>query len=273
MFVDLVIGFCNHLTDVPVYRTFHIGLLSRLPEYFEEHGFQSPSDAYDGPFQFAMGTKQHYFEWLKSNPKHQQAFNTLMTIGRMNRGEEWFDFYPVEEKLQVAGSKMLLIDIGGGLGHDLIAFKQRYPQLPGKLMVQDLPIVIDDVKDLPPGIEAMKHDFFAPEPIKNAKAYYFRNVFCDWPDKQAREILNNIKAVMNKESLLLINEAALPDTNIPLYPTQLDMSMIALFSSLYRTLTQFKELLDSAGFEVVKIWTPKIMVPGAGTLFEAVLKK
>lgn len=154
-------------------------MLSRLPEYFEEHGFQSPSDAYDGPFQFAMGTKQYYFKWLRSNPKHQQAFNTLMTIARMNRGEEWFGFYPVEEKLQVAGSEMLLIDIGGGHGHDLIAFKQRYPKLPGKLMVQDLPIVIDDVKNLPPGVEAMKHDFFDPEPIKNAKAYYFRNVFCD----------------------------------------------------------------------------------------------
>ena len=219
-----------------------------------------------------MSSKSHYFEWLESTPKHQQAFNTLMGISRMNRGEEWFDFYPVEKKLRVADTETLLVDVGGGLGHDLVAFKQRFPQLPGKLIVQDLPIVIDDVKNQPSGIEAMKHDFFTPQPIKGAKAYYLRTVLHDWPDKQAREILSNIRAVMNKDSILLINENALPDSNVPLYPAELDMSMMVLFSSLDRTQTQFKELLDSAGFDLVQVWTPKVIIPGSGTLFEAVLK-
>ncbi|KAL2041246.1 hypothetical protein N7G274_006191 [Stereocaulon virgatum] len=33
IFVDLVVGFCNKLMNVSVNRTFHIGILSRLPEY------------------------------------------------------------------------------------------------------------------------------------------------------------------------------------------------------------------------------------------------
>lgn len=250
-----------------------MAILSRLPEYFEERGFRNPIDAFDGPFQYAMGTKLHYFDWLQSHPKDQKAFNTLMSISRMNRGDEWYEYYPVEEKLRAAGSEPLLVDVGGGLGHDLIAFKQKFPHLRGKLIVQDLPVVIDDVKDLSPGIEAMKHDFFKPQPVKNAKAYYLRTVLHDWPDKQAMEILSNIRGAMSKHSILLINENALPEENVPLYPAELDISMMVLFSSLDRTQSQFKKLLESAGFELVQIWTPKVMVPGSGTLFEAVIKQ
>ena len=107
----------------------------------------------------------------------------------MDRGEEWFEVYPVEERLRAAGDKPLLIDIGGELGHDLTALKAKFPNIFEKLVVQDLPIIIDHVKDLPPGIEAMKHDFFSPQPVKDVKAYYCRNFLHDWPDKQAREIL------------------------------------------------------------------------------------
>ena len=251
----------------------HIDILSRLPGYFEEKGFKNPSDAFYGPFQYAMRTNLHYFDWIKSKPKHQTAFNTVMGISRMGRGEEWFEFYPVGKKLQVeASSQPLLVDVGGGLGHDLIAFKEKFPTLPGKLILEDLPIVIEDVKNLPEGIEAISHDFFTPQPVKGAKAYYLRTVLHDWPDKQARQILGHIRASMTKDSVLLINENTLPEAHVPLYPAELDLSMMAIFSSLDRTRTQFKDLLDSTGFALIQTWTPKVMVPGSGTLFEAVLK-
>lgn len=248
-----------------------MNVLSRLPDYLARIGFQNPSDAFDGPFQYAMGTKTHYFEWLNSHPRDQTAFYNLMSISRMDRGEEWFDFYPVDERLRVTGDEPLLIDVGGGQGHDLIALKAKFPNIAGKLVVQDLPIVIDHVKDLPLGIEAMKHDFFSPQPVKDAKAYYLRNILHEWPDKQVREILANIKTAMNKDSILLINENVLPETDVPLYPAMLDLSMMAIFSSLGRTQSQFKELLVSAGFKLLQVWTPKVGLPGSGTLFEATL--
>ena len=254
-------------------RTSYMDVLAKLPEYLGQKGFRNPSDAFDGPFQYARGTKIHYFEWLKSHPRYQTAFNTVMGIARINRGEEWFDFYPVEERLHVAGDMPLLVDIGGGLGHELRTLKSRFPNLHGRLLVQDLPVVIDNVKDLPSGIEAMKHDFFTPQPVKDAKAYYLRAVLHDWPDKQVREILKHIRAAMNKESILLINENVLPESNVPLYPAMLDLSMMAFFSSLERTRPQFKDLLHSAGFRVLKVWTPEVMVPGFGTLFEAAIQE
>ena len=107
----------------------------------------------------------------------------MIGISRLNRGKEWYEYYPVDKNSRAAGSEPLLVDVGGGLGHNLVVFKQKLHHLPRKLIVQDLPVVIDDVKELSPGIEAMKHDFFKPQPVKNAKAYYLRPVLHDWPDK------------------------------------------------------------------------------------------
>lgn len=100
-----------------------MAIFSRLPEYFEERGSRNPTDAFDGLFQYAMGTKLHFFDWLQLHPRDQKGFNTVMGISRMNRGDEWYEYYPVEANFGAAGSEPLLVVIGGGLGHDLIAFE------------------------------------------------------------------------------------------------------------------------------------------------------
>jgi hypothetical protein len=246
---------------------------AKLYDYFEANGYQNPGDAYDGPFQFAMGTKDHYFVWLNKHPADQQAFNSVMTMGRSFRSEEWFEFFPVQEKLHASPERTTLIDIGGGLGHDITEFKKKFPELPGKLVVQDLPQVIDDISEpLPDGVEAVKHDMFKPQPIKGAKAYYLRTVLHDWPDKQVLQVLAQIHEAMTEDSVLLLNENSMPDTNVPPYSAHVDFLMMEGFASLERTEQQWIDLLEAAEFKVVKVWKPKLQVIGSNALFEATLK-
>jgi hypothetical protein len=40
----------------------------------------------------------------------------------------------------------LLVDIGAGRGHDLIGFRKRLPNGLGKLVLEDLPAVIEEVQ-------------------------------------------------------------------------------------------------------------------------------
>ena len=55
----------------------------------------------------------------------------------------WADpgFYPVTERLfdgfDSSVSDLLPVDVGGGMGHDLVELKEKYPKLPGKLILQD----------------------------------------------------------------------------------------------------------------------------------------
>jgi hypothetical protein len=192
-----------------------------------------------------------------------------MSLSQKATGVPWFETYPVTENLIVKSpSDTLLVDIGGGLGHDLIALKDRFPDLPGKLILQELAVVINDVKDLPIGIEAMAHDFFKPQQVKNAKAYYLRHVLHDWPDKQAVLILESIRGAMGPESILLIDENVLLEVGVPLFSAQTDMNMMLAFSSLERTEVQYRELLKRSGFRIVRVWPQTL---GLAMLFEAVV--
>jgi hypothetical protein len=116
-----------------------------------------------------------------------------------------------------------------------------------------------------------KHDFFTEQPMKRARAYYFRNIFHDWPDKDCVEILKRTVAAMKPGySKILIFEWVLPATGVPLYPALLDVNMMALLNGMERTEVQWKALLNAAGLEVVKFWTAG---PESEGLIEAVLKQ
>jgi len=66
---------------------------------------------------------------------------------------------------------VLLVDVAGGRGHDIQAFKKAFPNKKGRLVLEDLPAVIDDISELDEGIERVKYDFFTPQPIKGELKY------------------------------------------------------------------------------------------------------
>lgn len=76
-----------------------------------------------------------------------------------------------------------MVDVGGAGGHELLGFKKAHPDLHGRLVLQDLPAVIDavDSKALAAaGVEAMSHDMLTPQPIQHAKLYHLKMVLHDW---------------------------------------------------------------------------------------------
>ena len=150
---------------------FDLGMkaLADLPEYFTKFGYKSPTGTTDGPFQFALDTNLNTFEWWAAKPVLAQNFNTFMTGVRGSR-PSWITWFPVEERLlrdaKQDANETLMVDIAGGRGHNLADIKNVFPHAPGRLILQDLPHVIDDSKSLDPAIEKMKHDMFDPQPIK-----------------------------------------------------------------------------------------------------------
>jgi hypothetical protein len=62
----------------------------------------------------------------------------------------------------------MLVDVGGGEGHDLKLFLERFPEAKGSLVLQDLPAVVNGGfgDKTPPGVISMSHDFFDAQPVK-----------------------------------------------------------------------------------------------------------
>lgn len=236
----------------------HLSLfVAQLPEYFKQKGWKNPDDIDDSPFNFALGSKRGYFDYMAANPYYQDAFDTVMASPYRRDEKSWLDFFPVEEKLQVqSASEVLLVDVGGGRGKDLQAFRERFPGLQGKLVLQDLSHVTETA-DIPCEIETQVHNFFDEQPVKSAKAYYLRTVLHDWPDKQAVEILSRIREAMGPNSLVLIHEKAMPETNIPWMAAIGDMTMMTAFSAAERTKNEWETLLNNAGLKLTGFWKPE----------------
>ena len=118
----------------------------------------------------AFKTNLGMFEFLNERPKRLSAFNTFMEGHRADR-IPWFQYYPVDNSLGDGTQNekaVLLVNIGGGRGHDLEAFKSAFPHQRGRLVLQDLPETIDDIDHLALGVESVKHDFFPTQPIQGS---------------------------------------------------------------------------------------------------------
>ncbi|KAI9036880.1 S-adenosyl-L-methionine-dependent methyltransferase [Aspergillus affinis] len=253
----LALGFAGGAPPSEVIKNFHMILRATayVPEFLEAREYNSPDDAYDSPFQRAYGTELHHFEWLGKHPDEQHAFNVVMeTSNRAVEGQQWYDFYPWEERLLAGGNA------------------DREKKNPtGRLIVQDLPEVVRDIQEpAAQGIEAQGYNMFDAQPVRGAKAYYMRTVLHDWPDKQALQALQRIREAMADDSVLLINENTLPESAVPRFNTSVDLIMMTMFSSLERTDKQWQSLLERAQFKVVTVWRADNQGVGSNALFEAV---
>ncbi|KAL9627693.1 MAG: hypothetical protein Q9204_006395 [Flavoplaca sp. TL-2023a] len=233
--------------------------LSSLPKYLSKKSYSNPTDPADGPFQYAHNTKKVFFDYLETHPELSMSFNNYMAGHRRGR-PNWMDadFYPVQEAvkdIKLDSETPVLVDIGGGKGHDVMEFKKKFPSLPGRLIVQDLPNTIQRVASTHQGIEFLPHDFFTPQPIKGARFYYLHCVLHDWTDDDCRKIIGELKKAMTKGySKLLVHDNVVPNQNAPWFMTGLDILLMTLVATSERSEKQWRDLLSSAGLSVVKIW-------------------
>lgn len=147
----------------------------KAPKFLYENGYKAPSEPTDGFVQYANQTKYNTFDFLHSMPYLFQDFNLFMG-NTMGAREYWHEWYDVNGRL-ITGfdhskSPTLLVDVGGGKGHDLLAFDSTFGSPPkhyeGKLVLQDLPHVLDDIaeNELSANIVKMSHDFFTEQPVR-----------------------------------------------------------------------------------------------------------
>ena len=102
----------------------------------------------------------------------------------------------------------------------------------------------------------MSHDFFTKQPVLGARAYFLHHVLHDWSDEDCRIILENIKpALKQDESMVLLNELLIPDTDSERSATALDLIMMATNCGRERSERAWRDLIESAGLRVVKVWS------------------
>ncbi|KAL4802532.1 O-methyltransferase-domain-containing protein [Aspergillus unguis] len=226
-----------------------------LPSYLSKTSYAEPTSATNNNYSDSDADKLTFFERLQTSPSHYEAFT-----GHMEAWTAWKTPWTkvVDTEKLLAGAdltKPFVVDVGGNTGIDISHVLAKHPNLPkGSLVLQDLPEIIEKA-NVDEKVTAMVHDFWTPQPVTGSKIYFMHAVLHDWPLDKATLLLNNTKEAMTKGySKLLIYDIVVPPTGASISQTTMDVNMMSLLSAAERTQSQWKELLEGAGFRIVKFW-------------------
>ena len=232
--------------------------LAAFPAWLSKNKYRSTTSGKDCAFQEALHTDLGAFEFLGQNP--EQAAATFEYMARQKvRNQGWMDgSVQVAEEFQLTGEevedgRVLLVDVGGGGGHQCFEFRAAFPERKGRLIVQDTEVMvgmIDQNKAKKTDLEPMAHDFFTSQPVQEAKVYYLRTVLHDWPDAKAVEILSHLKDAMAEDSMVVLDEIVVPGKGASEKQVLYDMVMLACLGSGERSESQWREVLEAAGLKL-----------------------
>ncbi|KFY01868.1 hypothetical protein V490_00739 [Pseudogymnoascus sp. VKM F-3557] len=236
---------------------------SAFPDFLRETNYVNPTDKDKSAWKYAYKTDQHFFEYVNSpgRERNLEAFRNHMQFKTV--GLKWYEVPGIMETAfggaEVGKEDVLLIDVGGNGGHDLIGFHEAHPSIPGRLVLQDLPTIIQSIDSdalARQGIEAMGHDFFTPQPIHGAKVYYLKMCLHDWPNAQCIQILSQLKLALKPGySRILLNEIVIPDEKAGWFETSVDILMMQVHSAQERREREWVALVDAVGgLRVKHIW-------------------
>jgi hypothetical protein len=74
------------------------------------------------------------------------------------------------------------------------------------------------------------------------------------PDHKVQQLLMNIKSAMTSDSILLIDEMILPESNVNAYATAMDMTMMSAFAASERSEANWRKILDKVGLDLVNVF-------------------
>ncbi|CAJ2509763.1 Uu.00g056630.m01.CDS01 [Anthostomella pinea] len=249
------------ITELAEKSGVNIDLLKRLLRYYQ--ATDSISQVGDDTFQSsnvtrALSDADHgkSLRWIK---KGGLSSSTLDFEKRFSQG--------------ATSSTILFVDVGGGSGSQARTFRQRYPNLPGRVLLQDQLEVVQHVKiELASSrIEAEVYAIFTPQ-ISLLLAEHL-------PWSKCKEILTKAKAGMTKESVLLIDEIVLPERHATTQGAEHDIEVmvtVVAASKLFclqchdprenviadststavgmeRTRAQWESLLNEAGLKIIEV--------------------
>jgi len=188
-----------------------------------------------------------HFDWMAEHADASSTFNKAMaqSLRRQGNPVESYDY----------SGKRLVVDVGGGRGDLISSVLVANPAMEGVLF--DLPQGSAEAQSLlqAKGVEDRCHiktgSFFDSIP-SGGDVYVLSRILHDWPDDKAATILANCRKAIKDDGTLLIRDYVLSDGDVQ--GSTLDVTMLIMTGGEERTESEWKNLLQSAGFALTRVY-------------------
>ena len=205
----------------------------------------------------------------EGNPRWKQAFGTEGTIFdhfyRTDEAKQDFlqgmhglgllSSPKVVEAFDLSGFRQL-VDLGGATGHLAIAACERNPDL--RAVIFDLPQVIEaaqlyaSLSSVGDRVEVKPGDFFQDD-LPEADLFAMGRILHDWPEPTIQSLLAKIyRRLPPGGGILLAEKLLFEDKTGPVSAELQSLNMLLCTQGKERTLTEYRQLLEEAGFRSVR---------------------
>lgn len=235
----------NSLRDLAI-RTYDI-------DYPAWAGMLDAMKAGVAPFEFTFGTG--FYQYLSTDPPANDAFNHAMASMSASVNPAVIDAYEFPRTGRI-------VDVGGGSGVLLSAILKSHPELEGVLF--DLPSALVgatanlEKAKVSDRCALVEGSFFDGVPT-GGDLYILKLVLHNWNDDSASTILRQCRRAIRDSGRLLIAERVMPERTDAKAAQVVgsDLTMFVLMGGAERTESQFKALLEVAGFAMTRVITAK----------------
>lgn len=199
---------------------------------------------------------ESFWQFLESHDEAARIFNAAMARGAKDREAVGL----VLEEVDRCGGT-LVVDVAGGTGRLLAQVVAARPGLRGVLADLAGPVAgaaeVFEAHGVGDRCDAVVCDFFTAVP-EDGDCYVLSNILHDWDDERCREILHRVHAAAVPGARVLVLEAVLPDEENGVSPESapihlLDLMMLLNFGARERSLPEYADLLETAGFGEVRL--------------------
>lgn len=140
-----------------------------LPQFLKETNYKNPDDTAHSAFQLGHHTDDIPMVWGMKRTENFKNLSLWMQASREGQ-KLWLDVFPVEQDLfntpPNTPDTPVFVDVGGGIGQQCQALKARFPDMVGRVILQDLGPPISMAVPVE-GVEKMVYDFWTPQPVKS----------------------------------------------------------------------------------------------------------
>jgi hypothetical protein len=227
----------------------------------KRRGYKSMTSGIDTPWSkiWSQPTDKTSWEILGDTP-FRDDFALFCAAAYNIERKTWLDIYPIQERLVKGASTdpeaVFMVDVGGNVGSQAVALCERFPDAPGRVLVQDLAHTLP--QHISHGIKPMEQDFFTPQKVQGARLYFFKQIMHDWGQERVVEILTHIRKAMKPGySKVLIFDWILPEGDPGMFRASMGMNMMSFSGGEERTEARHRDYVEKAGLKVTGIWDPK----------------
>lgn len=116
-------------------------------------------------FKLGQHSEEDFYTWMETHPVQQGAFHRFMEA-QFAMLPTWLDVisFDTEVARDAGAHDVVFVDVGGGNGSQCATLRKAFPDLKGRIILQDRPAVLEKALTVD-GMEPMAHDFLTEQPV------------------------------------------------------------------------------------------------------------